>query len=133
MHVEMTTEIYILALAFFLQVVQLMLYGVVANLQVGKAYSMGARDEPKTLSGVAGRLQRALNNHFEALILFAIAVGLVTALDASNTVTELCAHAYLVARILYVPAYAQGLNPWRSVIWSAGFFATIAMVVIAVF
>jgi uncharacterized MAPEG superfamily protein len=39
----------------------------------------------------------------------------------------------LVARILYVPAYAQGLTPWRSIIWAVGFFATISMVVIAVF
>lgn len=133
MQTALTTELYILALAFFLQVFQLMLYGVVANLQVGVGYSMSARDTAKSLTGVAGRLQRALNNHFEALILFAIAVGLVTALGASNAATEICAHAYLVARILYVPAYAQGLTPWRSIIWAIGFFATIAMVVIAVF
>lgn len=129
----MTTELYILALAFLLQIVQYCLYSVIANLQVGTTYSMGPRDERRELTGVAGRLQRALSNHFEALILFAIAVMIVTLSGQSSTATELCAHAYLIARILYVPAYAQGLTPWRSIIWMIGFFATIAMVVIALF
>jgi uncharacterized MAPEG superfamily protein len=55
MQTTLTTELYILALAFFLQVFQLILYGVVANLQVGVGYSMSPRDTAKSLTGVAGR------------------------------------------------------------------------------
>jgi uncharacterized MAPEG superfamily protein len=41
------------------------------------------------------------------------------------------AWAYLAARILYVPAYAMGLVPWRSVVWFVGFGATVAMILAA--
>jgi uncharacterized MAPEG superfamily protein len=30
--------------------------------------------------------------------------------------------------VLYVPAYAFGWNPWRSLIWAVGFLATVAMI-----
>ncbi|WP_425091396.1 MAPEG family protein [Tropicimonas sp. S265A] len=124
----MTPELTVLALAALLQVVQFVLYSITANLQVGPKRAMSPRDEPIHLTGAAGRLQRALNNHFEGLILFTIAVVLVTLSDQSSPVTQLCAHAYLIARILYVPAYVQGLAPWRSVIWMVGFLATVIMI-----
>jgi uncharacterized MAPEG superfamily protein len=31
--------------------------------------------------------------------------------------------------VLYVPAYAFGWNPWRSVIWFVAFLVTLAMIV----
>jgi uncharacterized MAPEG superfamily protein len=46
-------------------------------------------------------------------------------------VTETCAWAYLAARVAYVPAYAFGLTPWRSVIWAGGLIATTIMLVAA--
>ena len=49
----------------------------------------------------------------------------------SSPVTVACGWTYLVARILYVPAYALGLTPWRSAIWGVGFFATVIMLVAA--
>ena len=127
----MTPELTVLALAALLQIVQLALYGVAANLQAGVRAALSPRDEPIRLTGTAGRLQRALNNHFEALILFAIAVLVVTLSGRSSLLTELCAHTYLIARILYVPAYVSGAVPWRSVIWAVGFFATLAMLLAA--
>ncbi|ABV94618.1 hypothetical protein Dshi_2885 [Dinoroseobacter shibae DFL 12 = DSM 16493] len=127
----MTTELTVLALAALLQVVQFILYSVAANIQVGPKRAMSPRDEPIVLTGLAGRLQRAMNNHFEGLTLFTIAVVVVTLSDQSTPFTALCAHAYLIARILYVPAYAQGLAPWRSVIWMVGFIATVVMLLSA--
>jgi len=127
----MTLELTILALAALLQVVQFVLYSIAANLQVGPKKAMSPRDEPIHLTGTAGRLQRAMNNHFEGLILFTIAVVVVTFSDQSTIITQGCAHAYLIARILYVPAYVQGLSPWRSLIWAVGFLATLIMIVSA--
>lgn len=127
----MTPELSVLALAFLLQVVQFTMYSIAANLQVGPKKAMSPRDEPIHLTGVAGRLQRAMNNHFEGLALFTIAVVVVTLSEQSTPFTALCAHTYLIARILYVPAYAQGLSPWRSVIWMVGFIATVAMLLAA--
>lgn len=127
----MTTELYVLTLAALLQVVQFGLYSVAGNMQAGVKAGLGPRDTKVELTGTAGRLQRAMNNHFEGLILFTIAVVVVTLGDQSSTVTKLCAHTYLIARLLYIPAYAQGLTPWRSVIWAFGFFATVIMLIAA--
>lgn len=127
----MTTELTVLTLAALLQVVQFCLYSVAANMQVGPKTAMSPRDTPIHLTGLAGRLQRAMNNHFEGLILFGIAATVITLSDQSTPLTQICAHTYLIARILYVPAYAQGLAPWRSIIWFAGFGATITMLMAA--
>jgi uncharacterized MAPEG superfamily protein len=83
------------------------------------------------MSTVTGRLQRALNNHFEGLILFTLAVVVVTLGNQSTPVTQYAAWTYLAARILYIPAYALGWRPWRSAIWAVGFFATLTMIVAA--
>jgi len=127
----MTPELYILTLAALLQIVQFALYSIAANLQIGPKTAMGPRDQKIELTGLAGRLQRAMNNHFEGLILFTIAVVVVTLSNQSTPFTQLCGHTYLIARLLYVPAYAQGLTPWRSVIWIVGFVATVAMLLAA--
>ena len=112
----MTTELTVLTYAALLQILQFILFSIAANLQIGPKRAMGPRDQPITLTGKAGRLQRAMNNHFEALILFTIAVVLVTLGDKANGFTGNCAWVYLIARILYIPAYYFGLSPWRSVI-----------------
>ena len=71
------------------------------------------------------------SNHFEGLILFTLAVVVISLSGQSTWFTGLCAWVYLLARILYVPAYALGLVPWRSALWAAGFFATVLMLVAA--
>ena len=129
----MPPELTALALAGLLQTVQFVLFAVPANLELGTGYTSSARDKPpsRQLSTVTARLQRAMNNHFEGLILFTIAVLVVVLGNQSSGVTVACAWAYLAARILYIPAYAYGLRPWRSAIWAVGFFATVAMLIAA--
>ncbi|MFN4204664.1 MAG: MAPEG family protein [Tabrizicola sp.] len=126
----MTPELTALALAGLLQSVQFVLFAIPANRELGPAYTSGPRDTPpsRPLSTVTGRLQRAMNNHFEGLILFTLAVVVVTLGNQSTQVTQTAAWVYLGARILYIPAYALGWRPWRSVIWSVGFFATLTMI-----
>ena len=128
----MPVEVQVLAYAALLQFVQFILMAVPVNAQLGVAYTGGNRDEQKQATGVPGRLKRALDNHFEGLILFTIAVVVVVLGDASSTLTERCAWAYLGARILYVPAYAAGVFLVRSLIWTVGFVATAVMLIAAV-
>jgi len=102
-------------------------------MELGTGYTSSARDRPPTrqISDRTGRLQRALNNHFEGLILFTIAVTVVTFGNQSTPVTSACAWVYLAARVLYIPAYVYGWQPGRSIIWAAGFFATLIMIIAA--
>ncbi|WP_425071911.1 MAPEG family protein [Sagittula sp. S175] len=125
----MTPELTALTLAALLQCLQFALYSVLAQKQVGSKYAASARDEPRQLTGIAGRAQRALNNHFEGLILFGIAVMVVTYADRGSKETALAALLYLAARVLYVPAYLFGWTPWRSLIWFVGFLATVFLLV----
>jgi len=127
----MPVELKVLGYAALLQFVQFIVMAIPVNVQLGVAYTGGNRDEQKRATGVAGRLKRALENHFEGLILFTIAVLVVTLGDASSQVTEYCAWAYLWARVLYVPAYASGVFLVRSLIWSVGFVATAVMLIAA--
>jgi len=125
----MSPELTVLALAGLLQGIQFVLMAVPANLELGPGYTAGPRDTDRMdrLSPRSGRLYRALNNHFEALILFTLAVVVVTLGPGSTPFTAGCAWVYLAARVLYIPAYASGIWLLRSVIWGVGFAATMAM------
>ena len=131
----MTPELTALTLAALLQVLQFTPgYSVLAQKQVGPKYAASpARRRPASSTGTAGRAQRALNNHFEGLILFTLAALVVTFADQGSALTAGCACAYLLARLLYVPAYLYGLAPWRSLIWFVGFGATAIMLLAALF
>jgi uncharacterized MAPEG superfamily protein len=125
----MTPELTALTLAAILQYAQFALYAVPANRELGTGYTMSARDRPpnNTMSERTARLGRAFENHFEGLILFAIAVGVIQMSGQNTAFTALLSWIYLCSRVLYVPAYAIGLRPWRSIIWFAGFLATLLM------
>lgn len=125
----MAAETTALALAALLQVAQIGLAGASMNRDVGARWNTSPRDSQPEFSALTGRLRRAVSNHFEGLILFTIAVVLVMLSDAGTALTTFCAWLYLLARILYVPAYAFGWSPWRSLIWAVGFIATMVMIV----
>lgn len=134
----MTPELTVLALAGLLQAVQFVLMAVPTNLELGTGKTLSPRDPDRLgkplqeqVSPRTGRLIRAMNNHFEALILFTLAVVVVTLGNQSTAMTQTCAWVYLGARVAYVPAYALGLAPWRSLIWTVGFGATILMLLAA--
>ena len=128
-------EATILGLAGLLQVIQIALMAIPANLELGPGKTLGPRDPARLgkplveqVSPITGRLHRAMSNHFEGLILFTIAVALVVWADASSPLTAGCAWTYLAARVLYIPAYAFGWVPWRSVLWAIGLLSTVILI-----
>jgi len=134
----MTPELTALTLAALLQVVQYGLMAVPANLELGVGKTLSPRDPERMgkplaeqVSPKTSRLFRALNNHFEGLILFTIACVVIAVSNQSTPFTAACAYTYLGARILYIPAYAFGWVPWRSLIWFTGFGATTLMLLAA--
>lgn len=134
----MTPELTALTYAAILQCIQFALMAIPANMELGMGKTTSPRDHHRLgkpmvelLSVKTARLARAMNNHFEALILFGIAITVISLADKTNAITTACAYTYLGARVLYIPAYYFGWAPWRSYIWFVGFFATLAILVTA--
>ncbi|MBC7147479.1 MAG: MAPEG family protein [Thioclava marina] len=128
----MTPELTTLALALLLHLGLMVAYSIKANTELGTRYPLSPRDKAAPeLSVLLGRLQRTVNNSFEGLILFTPAVLIVVLSGQADQVTAGAAVCFLIARILYIPAYLMGLVPWRSLIWGFSFFAILALVVAA--
>ncbi|MGR3572494.1 MAPEG family protein [Brevirhabdus sp.] len=129
----MAQELLALGLAALLQAVQFLLMAVPANRELGPGYTMSARDRPPSRepSVFTQRMRRAMDNHFEGLILFTIAVVVVVQGGQSSALTAGAAWVYLIARVAYIPAYAFGWRPGRSLIWVVGFAATLLMILAA--
>jgi len=118
------TETTVLILYAFLVIITLLLQATGALTQLGMGYLLGARDEGRTVSGIAGRLERALNNSITAMVLFAPAVLLIVVTESSSNQTVLAAQIFLLARLVYLPSYAFGLTGIRSLAWTLGLFST---------
>ena len=127
MHIEIT----VLIGAALVHSLLFLLFSISANIQVGPKRTLGPRDEPIDLSGKVARVQRALNNSFESLILFGIAIFVLVAQGKESNLSAIVAHVFLAARILYIPSYIYGLVPWRSVIWIVGWISTVILLVLA--
>ncbi len=89
----------------------------------GTAYSLSNRDTPITETPLAGRLRRAAQNGVESVAIFAPLVCVAIWTDSTNTWTGYAAIAFAISRMLYLPSYALGLTPVRTLVWSLGFFA----------
>ncbi|MBI1416191.1 MAG: hypothetical protein GC146_03115 [Limimaricola sp.] len=88
---------------------------------------VGNRDRLPPLSVYAGRLERAKDNMREALPLF---LGLAMLSLVRPEVPELARQGalfFLVARVLYVPAYLSGVPLLRSVLWLSGIAGLLMM------
>lgn len=131
----LTTELKVLALAGLLLTVQYLWMSVAANIDLGWRWTTSPRDLPpeRQMRPVTGRLVRALDNLFQALIFYTLAVVLVILTDRQNFLTAGLAWLWLAARVIYVPAYAFGWSPWRSAIWGVGFTANLLMIVVTIF
>lgn len=126
----MTAELYALAALAFVHFATIMVAQRVLTRDVGIEGNMGTREGvEQRLSPLAQRLRRASANFTENLGPFLIAVVIVVLAQKTSTFTALAAWIYVAARILYVPAYALGWQPGRSIIWSIGAAATAALLI----
>ena len=124
-------EIQILALYGLLVILTLILQATGGLTQLGMGYLLGSRDEGRTVSGIAGRLERALSNSVTAMVLFAPAILLLVVTDSTSNQSLLAAQAFLIARIIYLPSYAFGITGIRSLAWTVGIVATITLYLLA--
>ncbi len=121
------TTIILLVLAFY--IVQLFLQET-SRFRFDLWGIVGNRDNLPEMSVVAGRLNRAKNNMQEALPIF-LALALLALIKGGDT--SKVAHAasiFLIARVVYVPAYVSGVPILRSFVWLVG-VASLAMMALA--
>jgi uncharacterized MAPEG superfamily protein len=127
----MTPELTILAWTLVLAIVQILLPAMLRTSETGVDYNASARDAPSTapVGKITGRLQRAQQNLFETLPLFAAAILIAHVAGKNGDLTYWGAVIYLVARVLYVPLYAFGVPFVRSAVWSVGLAGLILILV----
>jgi uncharacterized MAPEG superfamily protein len=125
------TEATILALYGLLVVVTLLLQATGAMTQLGMGYLLSSRDEERTVTGMTGRLDRALTNSVTAMALFAPVILLHIAAGTTSSQTLLLAQAFLIGRVIYLPAYVFGLVGIRSAAWALGFVSTAVLYFLA--
>lgn len=115
----MTIELKMLALSVVLGLIQIVLASHAGSLQLGYHWTASPRDEmPPPLTGVAGRLDRALRNFLETFPFFASAVITDHIVNRHDWLTEGGVQLYFWARIVYVALYALGVPLVRSLIWN---------------
>jgi uncharacterized MAPEG superfamily protein len=117
--IPMTPELTALALAGLMHIAQFSVASYLANVDLGQRFTLGPRDSaPKReMRPVTGRMLRAYDNHVQMFGLFAAGCLIIALTGQSSALTSGAAITYLVARALYIPAYAFGWTPWRSYIW----------------
>ena len=124
----MTLELKMLGLSIVLGLVQIVLASHAASLQRGYMWTASARDEAvPALTGLAGRLDRALRNFIETFPLFAAAVLIAHIVGKHGWMTEWGAQLYFWARVAYVACYAAGIFLVRSLVWNV---ATLGIILI---
>lgn len=118
------TETTILAAYGLLVMATIFLQVLGGMQQLSLAYLMSARDETRSVTGMTGRLKRALDNSIVAMTLFAPAILILVILDRTSPATLLAAQVFLIARVIYLPVYAFGIPAIRTLVWLVGFAAT---------
>jgi uncharacterized MAPEG superfamily protein len=115
----MTLDLKMLALSIVLGLVQIVLASHAASLQRGYVWTASSRDEVvPALTGVAGRLERALQNFVETFPLFAVAVLTAHVAATHGWMTEWGVQLYFWARVAYFALYAAGVFLLRSLVWN---------------
>ncbi|MBJ7311093.1 MAPEG family protein [Rugamonas sp. CCM 8940] len=85
-------------------------------------------------AGLSGWQQRAIaaqTNGFEALPLFIAAVILAQQAHAEQGRVDLLALGFIAIRIAYVACYLANLGTLRTLVWSAGVAACVALLAMA--
>ncbi len=129
----MTIELNMLGWSVVLGLLQIALVAAYSARQRSLTWIVGPRDDDTpTLTGVAGRLDRARANFLETFPFFVALVLANHQLGQHTNMTILGTQLYFWARVAYVPAYAAGIPYLRSLLWTAS-IAGLVLLLVALF
>ena len=127
----MTTALLYLAWTLVLAVGQIVVASAAKRRQDGMQWATGNRDaDHPGYTGLAARMVRAQANLYETLLLFIGAILLAHASGRENLLTAWGAGLFFWARLAYIPVYAYGLVPWRTLVWGVAMLG-LALVLIS--
>ncbi|MER8406893.1 MAPEG family protein [Mesorhizobium sp. M1307] len=124
----MTGDLWALLAALLLASIQLTIASVLTLRQLGGSWVAGPRDEPREVTGISGRFVRAHRNLLEIFPQFVAALFLVHAAHASGSLSVVGAWLFVIARLVYVPAYAFARPGVRTICWIAAWFGIVLIV-----
>lgn len=113
----MKPELMLLAWAVILTLAQMLIAATGAASQYGPMPLFGNREGLATLTGWAGRAQRAHHNMLENLVLFAALVLVAVVAQKTNDKTLLGAQLFFWARLAYAVIYLAGIPYLRTAAW----------------
>ena len=93
---------------------------------------LAERSEHITLTGIAGRSDRAVKNSIVSLVFVLPAVMALALIGQSSTGTVIALQIFLVARILYFIAYLFSITWVRSCLWWASTLCIFYLYAIAI-
>jgi uncharacterized MAPEG superfamily protein len=129
----MNLELAMLVASCALCLTQIIIASHAASSQRGYSWTASARDsQVAPLTGIAGRLERALRNFLETFPVFVAAVLLVHVLGRSGALSKSGAVLYFAARLVYLPLYAAGIPVIRSLVWNVAFIGIVLLLLAAV-
>lgn len=128
----MTIELWILIGCVGMLFTLIMVQQIHVDLTVGAKYALSNRTEPKPFSPFGGRVDRAIENLKENLVLFSPIVLVLSLAGISTGLTQLGAILFFLARVVHAVTYVLGITIVRSLAWMAGIVA-MGMMVVAVF
>jgi len=124
----MTADLWALLAALLLATVQLSISSVLTLRQLGGAWVAGPRDAPREVTGISGHFVRAHRNLLEIFPQFVAALFLVHAAHASGPLSAVGAWLFVIARLIYVPAYAFAPSGVRPILWVAAWLGILIIV-----
>ena len=115
MSIELTMLLWVIVLFFVQSVAQIL----AEMMEHGIGYLVGARDDWKNPTGIAGRIERAYFNLLETMPVFAALILIAHYTGKVNDMTALGAQIYFWGRLVYFPIYIAGIPVLRTLVWIA--------------
>jgi uncharacterized MAPEG superfamily protein len=126
----MTIELTLLAATVFVGILHIVVISQLQSWQRGYRWTASSRAEPvPPLTGVAGRVERALRNYLETYPFFVAAIVMITVTGTHTWLTAWGAQLYFWGRLVYALLYAANFSLARSLVWN---IPTLGIVMIVV-
>ncbi len=116
----MSTELFMLAMAGGIILLLTLVQGTRNIFALGLVTAAGNQHDIAPWSGWNDRLNRAIKNQIEGIVIFAPILLAIELANLNNDTTALGAQIFVLARVAHAIVYTLGI-PWvRTTAWAAG-------------